>query len=63
MTQHDYRMIAATIKKAREELDHPVSYELQGNFSPQCATILDRLEEAWITLFAKENPRFIHMFT
>ena len=50
MTQHDYRIITATLKKAREELDHPIG--------GHCDTILDRLEEAWITLFAKENPRF-----
>ena len=58
MTRHDYRIIAAALKKAREELDHPVGYELQGNFSPHCANILDDLEEAWVTLFAKENPHF-----
>ena len=50
MTRHDYRIIAAALKKAREELGHPLG--------DHCTTILDSLEEAWIELFAKDNPRF-----
>ena len=50
MTRHDYRIIAAALKKAREELDHPIG--------GHCGAILDDLGEAWVTLFAKENPRF-----
>ena len=48
MTRHDYRIIANGLADARG----------QANQGDHCDTILDRLEEAWITLFAKDNPHF-----
>ncbi len=51
MTRKDYIAIAATLRTAREDsvksiVDYP------------CDDILDRLEEAWVALLARNNPEF-----
>ncbi len=47
MNRKDYIAIAHTLREARVALDGPM-----GRY------ILNRLEAAWIELFAKDNPLF-----